>query len=672
MKGGGRGYWWWVRIVKEVAIKSQKYQRNQKPRNPKLLIYPTAFQFESTVTQMRLLFIHADYMEFETKKKTKFAEELTETTKKNRVEEALVIFTSVEKEDEGFKDEVVKRYMENLKEIADQLQINRVLIYPYVHLTNSPSSPAFAQEIVKELENAVRNHGYEVIRAPFGWYKSFNLKAKGHPLSELSREIRIEEGVKGGEEEEAVPEALKKEKELHSEWFVLTPEGELIKAEEYDFSANEELGIFYSYEVGKDRRVKGEPPHVKLMQELELVDYEPGSDSGNFRWYPKGFLIKKLLERHIANMLRDYGAMQVETPIMYDFSHAKLSKYLNRFPARQYLVKSDEKSYFLRFAACFGQYLMGHDMTISYKQLPLRLYELTHYSFRREQSGELSGLRRLRAFTMPDMHTLCKDLEQAKEEFKRQYQLSMRWMKDIGVEYEVAMRFVKDFFDENEDFAIGLTKMIGKPILLELWDERFFYFIMKFEFNVNDAMHNSSALSTVQIDVENTKLFDISYVDSDGTKKYPLLLHASIPGAIDRNLYAMLEREAMKIEKGGKGELPFWLSPTQIRLIPVSGEFIKDCESLANKINARVDIDDRDEKVSRKIRDAEKEWINMIIVFGSKEKESGELPVRLRSGEIKGCTVEELERDIKHRLSSYPFEGLTLPRLLSKRPVFRG
>jgi threonyl-tRNA synthetase len=612
---------------------------------------------------MRLLFIHADFMEFETKKKTKFAEELTEATKKNRVEEALVIFTSVEKEDEGYKDEVVRGFIKNLKEIADQLQINRVLIYPYVHLTNSPSSPTFAQEIVKELENAVRIEDYEVSRAPFGWYKSFNLRAKGHPLSELSREIRIKEGKAEGEEEEAVPEALKKEKELHSEWFVLTSEGELIKAKEYDFSANEELGIFYNYEAGKDRKTKGEPPHVKLMQELELVDYEPGSDSGNFRWYPKGFLIKKLLERYIADMLRDYGAMQVETPVMYDFSHPQLSKYLSRFPARQYLVKSDEKSYFLRF---------GHDMTISYKDLPLRLYELTHYSFRREQSGELSGLRRLRAFTMPDMHTLCKDLDQAKDEFKRQYVLSMKWMRDIDVEYEVAMRFVKDFYNENEDLAKELARIIDKPVLLELWDERFFYFIMKFEFSVNDALANASTLSTVQIDVENTELFDISFTDSDGTKKYPLLLHASIPGAIDRNLYAMLEREAIKIEKGEKPELPFWLSPTQIRIIPVSEEFSKDCEDLANELEARVDIDDRDEKVSRKIRDAEKEWINMIIVFGQKEKDSGKLPVRFRSGEIKEYKIDELKKDIKQRLSGYPLEGLTLPRLLSKRPVFRG
>jgi threonyl-tRNA synthetase len=611
-------------------------------------------------------------MEYESKKKTKFAEDIEDDKKKNRAEEVLVIFTSVESGDEGFSEELKKEYVRNLKEIADQLHINNVLIYPYVHLTSSPSKPEFARDLLKELEIAVKEEGYDVLRSPFGWYKSFVISAKGHPLSELSREIHIKEKDEKEGDKEKVSEAIKKEKELHSKWYVLTPEGELVLADDFNFSKYPELQIFYKYEVGKDRKAKGEPAHVKLMQELELIDYEPGSDSGNFRWYPKGFLIKNLLERHISKMLATYGAMQVETPIMYDYAHPQLSKYLNRFPARQYLVKSDEKNYFLRFAACFGQYLMGQDMTISYKHLPLRLYELTHYSFRREQSGELSGLRRLRAFTMPDMHTMCSDLSQAKEEFAQQYDLSMKWMENIEVDYEVAMRFVKDFYQENEDFANDLVSRIGKPVLLELWDERFFYFIMKFEFSVNDFHKNSATLSTVQIDVENTELFDITYVDSDGVKKHPLLLHASIPGAIDRNLYAILEKEAIKMKQGKKGRFPFWLAPTQIRLIPVSGEFIPDCEKIAVQLPARVDIDDRDEKVGRKIRDAEKEWVSMILVYGGKEKESGMLPVRFRSGEIKDYVVEDLIVEVNEKSKEYPFIGLTLPALLSKRPIFRG
>ena len=126
------------------------------------------------------------------------------------------------------------------------------------------------------------------------------------------------------------------------------------------------------------------------------------------------------------------------------------------------------------------------------------------------------------------------------------------------------------------------------------------------------------------------------------------------------------------MNQGQKGKFPFWLAPTQIRLVPVSDEFIGDCEEIARQLPARVDIDDRDEKVGRRIRDAEKDWVDMIIVYGGKEKESQRLPVRLRTGEIKDYTKDELEKEIKELLKGYPFEGLTIPMHLSKRPIFRG
>ena len=109
------------------------------------------------------------------------------------------------------------------------------------------------------------------------------------------------------------------------------------------------------------------------MKRLEIADYEPGSDPGNIRWYPKGRMIKSLLEQYVTARVAAYGGMEVETPIMYDFNHPSLKSYLNRFPARQYMLKSEDKELFLRFAACFGQFLMAHDAQISYKQLPIKL-----------------------------------------------------------------------------------------------------------------------------------------------------------------------------------------------------------------------------------------------------------------------------------------------------------
>jgi len=337
-----------------------------------------------------------------------------------------------------------------------------------------------------------------------------------------------------------------RQKQPRSEWLVVSPDGSIIKADDFNWKEHDDLRDFYRYESSGSREAKQAPAHVKMMQQLELVDYEPAADPGNFRWLPKGHLIKRLMEEHVSTMVRNYGGMQVESPIMYDLNHPQLSRYLERFPARQYQLLSGKKKYFLRFAACFGQYLIMHDMQLSYQHLPVRLYELTHYSFRRELAGELAGLRRLRGFTMPDMHTLCVDVEQAKAEFYQQYLLCKEWMKDLELDYVMAIRVVDDFFDQNRDFILDIVKDFGQPVLFERWKERSFYFILKFEFNVVDPQKKAAALSTVQIDVENAERFDIQYIDQDGKPKHPLLLHASISGSVDRNLYALLEQQAKK------------------------------------------------------------------------------------------------------------------------------
>src|SRR5262249_1592560 len=153
------------------------------------------------------------------------------------------------------------------------------------------------------------------------------------------------------------------------------------------------------------------------------------------------------------------------------------------------------KEYFLRFAACFGQYMIMHDMAASYRDLPVRLYELTHFSFRREQGGELAGLRRLRAFTIPDMHSMVRDVRMAKDEFLNQVKLCLRWLDDIGVECVPAVRFVRSFLDGHPDFVRELMKTIGRPALIEVWDERFFYFVTKFEMNFVDTAQKAACLS---------------------------------------------------------------------------------------------------------------------------------------------------------------------------------
>jgi len=599
------------------------------------------------------------------------AEEVVDSAKKGRLEEALCAFIAVEKFDEDDPDAVVAEARKQIADVAGQVKAAKIMIYPYAHLSSQLSTPGTAVRILKGLQETLTSD-YEVMRAPFGWYKAFTISCKGHPLSELSRSIRLGEG-------EVVSEALKSEAKAVSYWKVLDTDGSLIDADKFDFSGHENLKKFANYEISKARAVDRVPPHVELMRRLELVDYEPGSDPGNMRYYPKGRLIKSLLENYVLDRASDMGAMEVETPIMYDMEHPTLKKYLDRFPARQYQIDSDKKKLFLRFAACFGQFLMGHDMSISYKAMPLKMFEITRYSFRREQRGELVGIRRLRAFTMPDMHTLARDMKSAMDEFRKQYLASISLLKEVGIDladYEVAIRFTKDFYNENREFIEGLVDIVKKPVLIEMWDERFFYFVLKFEFNFVDTLDKASALSTVQIDVENAERYDITYIDEAGERQRPILLHCSPSGAIERDMYALLEKAARQSEQGKLPILQTWLSPTQVRIIPVAERHQARAQEIASELGFRTDIDDRDETVGKKIRDAGREWVPYVAVIGDEELASGQLSVTIRAESTPKSpakakmTVQDLRNRLTAETAGKPWRKLPLPVKLSERPKF--
>lgn len=628
---------------------------------------------------MKLLLIHSDFLEYEQKEKAiKSAEDVQK--EKKRVEDCLVVFTCVERCDEDSPAQAVAGAVKEIQDVANQVKAKKIVIYPWVHISSEPASAGASLKVLKELETSLGAE-YEVHRSPFGWYKSFTISCKGHPLAELSRKVKAGEAGK-----EEVSEALKKEETLKSEWFIIEPDGKMNKISikdgkiiGFDFSKHKKLEKLAKYEMQKSRLVKQEPPHIKLMKKLELVDYEPGSDPGNLRYYPKGRMIKALIEDWVTQKVLEYGVMDVESPIMYDFEHPSLKKYLNRFPARQYTIQTPNKKVFLRFAACFGQFLMAHDATISYRNLPLRMYELTKYSFRVEKRGELAGLRRLRTFTMPDCHAFCKDIGQAKEEMLVRFDLADEIQKgfDLGRDdFEFAVRVVKSFWNENKDYVVNLVKKWGKPALVEMWDKQFFYFVLKHEWNFVDALDKASCLTTDQIDVENSKTYDLKFTDADNKQKHLIILHLSPSGAVERVMYALLEKAYMQQKQGKNPVLPLWLSPTQVRLCPVSDKFNELCKEIADKIEkkkVRVDIDDRVESIQKKIRDAELEWVPFIVVIGEKEQKSNKLAVRFRaSGKVENMKPDDLIKLITKETKGKPYRPLPLPRLLTRRPVFYG
>lgn len=626
---------------------------------------------------MRLLQLHSDFIEYEPiAKEIRDAEEI-KSKAKVRLEDLVVAFVAVESADD---ENVAKEAAGEITKYLATVKCNRLLVYPYAHLSSDLAPPGVAAGLVRSVEAAAKESAGEVHRAPFGWTKAFQIKVKGHPLAENAKEIskQVDHEHAGhahapGEKESS---ALKAEEKLQSFWYILQPGGTMIPVKEYKFKKQDQnLQILANYETAKNRAVNQQPEHVRLMKKLAIADYEPASDAGNMRFYPKGRLIKSLIEQYVTRRVMEYGGIEVETPIMYDTKHPSLASYFNRFPARQYSITSDNKQLFLRFAACFGQFLMAKDFSISYKHLPVKLYELTRYSFRREKSGELVGLRRLRAFTMPDCHALCRDLDQAKAEFRKRFELSISVINNLGLDIEdveMAIRFTEEFYNENKEFIAELISRFDRPVLVEMWKERFFYFTLKWEFNYVDGLGKASALSTDQIDVENGERYGIEFVDEDGSKKYPIILHNSPSGAVERIIYALLEKSAKVSKTGGTPSLPLWLSHTQVRIAPVGREHLPFCEKLLADLEAgqiRADIDDRDETVGKKIRESETEWVHYTIVVGDKEINSGKLVVRDRvEGKQREMALQELIDEVKAQTKDKPFLPLNLPKYLSARP----
>ena len=461
---------------------------------------------------------------------------------------------------------------------------------------------------------------------------------------------------------------------------ILTPDGEEHPIDLREIAKNKDLlkdfkdPALIAYILAEElKRMPGkEPPSIDVMRALQLVDYEPAADSGHFRFYPLGTLIYDLLidwANEIA--LERLNAMKIETPLLYDWHQPDIREQGESFHERHYLVHvlyERGKEWVLRFAGDFGLFRMMKDAQISYKHLPIRIYELSK-SFRYERRGELVGLRRLRGFTMPDIHSFCGDLDGGWNEFQELYRSYDDLAKGTGIEYAVVFRCVEEFYSKHKDRIVELLKYSNKPAFIELLSEMKHYWAIKSEFQGIDSVGGNCQLCTVQLDVKDAKTYGIKYIDKDGSEKGCIICHSSV-GAIERWIYAILEK-ALKMKKP---QYPLWLAPTQVRIIPVSEEYLPFCEEICEKLiknNIRANIDDRPDTVAKKIRHAELEWIPYILVIGEKEKDTGLFIVRKRmEGARVQISLDEIMNEIKTQTAAFPFRKLAMPLYLSKWPVF--
>ena len=604
---------------------------------------------------MRLLLIHSDYIEYEAKKKTKMAEEASVLSDKET--EALTVFCAVESIDEEDLEGVILQGIEEIKKTAGQVNVDKIVVYPYAHLSSDLSSPETAVAVLNALKAGLEKEGFSVKRAPFGWYKSFKLSCKGHPLSELSKTI-----IPG---ETTVKPA---KKEVTHDWFVLTPDGKQHDTKEY--LDDSPFGCMVKKELGIATPVGGDPAHVDLMRGKELVDYEPASDVGCLRWMPKGKLIRDLLADYVLRMVLEYGGTPVETPVMYDLGDKAIFEHADKFGERQYRFKSNNRNMMLRFAACFGMFSIMRDMHISPNHLPMKMYELSTYSFRHEQKGEVIGLKRLRSFTMPDMHSLCLDMPQALKCFEEQLAMGWQTGRDFETKLVAAFRCTKGFYAEHEAWVKKIVKESDCPMLIEILSDRVHYWVAKIDLAAIDGQLRPIENPTVQIDVESSTRFNIKYHKEDGTPVHPPILHCSPTGSVERVMCAILEN----ISTQPVPALPTWLSPVQVRVVPVTEKHLAFAEELMTAINAaqiRCDMDDRNETMGKKVREAGMDWVPYVIVVGDEEVASKKLTVTIRrksqpnKPHKEQLTVDALIAAVKKDVEGKPFRPLYTPKKLS-------
>jgi len=609
---------------------------------------------------LRILQLHSNFIEYTPiKKETANAEEAQKKT--SRLDDVIVLFTCVE---EGDNETVAKQAINEVKDALQKLKANKILIYPYAHLSSNLAKSATALTILKAMEKYAREAGMETYRSPFGWNKQFTISIKGHPLAEQSKVI--------------VPAEKVKEKKKVKEWKIPKPEylilkvdGETADPEEYKFKKDEEdIKTLVEKEAFKKEAAGGEPRIVGILNRFGF-EWEPSSDSGHMRYGPKAALMVELAGDYAWQSVNELNipSFLIKGTNLFNLNVPAIREHADLFGERLYTIKVDNEEFILKYAACFQQFSMLKDWMISYKHIPFGMFEIAD-SYRLEQSGETLLGFRLRRFYMPDYHIFCRDLGQAKEMTLRVHEKIHEKVRELGNYYVSLYNLTKSFFDKNREFMKELVKTDKKPALLHFVPEEKYYWVINVEYHITDELKRSREIATVQIDMGNAKRFGIKYTNENMEESYPPILHIAVLGGIERYLYTVFDAAL----KQNVPSLPLWLAPTQARIIPISDKFIGDAKKIVDAMEkqcVRVDIDDRPFTMQKKVREAEMEWINYVIVIGQREIDSDVLPVRDRQvGKIRNMRLEQLIGEIRKKTVDKPFQTLTLPRELSKRPQF--
>lgn len=391
--------------------------------------------------------------------------------------------------------------------------------------------------------------------------------------------------------------------------------------------------------------------HNKLGRELKLFTTDEKVGQGLPLLMPKGAKIAQLLQRWVEDEEEKRGYVFTKTPYMAKSDLYKVSGHWDHYKDGMFVLGDEEKDaevMALRPMTCPFQYTIYNSEQHSYRELPIR-YSETSTLFRNESSGEMHGLIRVRQFTLADGHIVCRP-DQVEEEFKGSLELIKHIMSTLGIDGDISYRFSKWDPNNTEKYinnpeAWEETQVLMKGILdhleinyVEAEGEAAFYG-PKLDIQFKNVHGKEDTIITIQIDFALAERFDMTYIDKDGNKKRPYIIHRSSIGCYERTLAMLIEKYA--------GAFPTWLSPTQAIVLPISDKYNDYAESIVKDFkNAgiRIEGDYRAEKIGYKIREARLERIPYILVVGEKEAANNEVSVRSRkNGEEGAIPVSELK-----------------------------
>lgn len=578
---------------------------------------------------MKILTLHCDYIRFKALKKAlKDADELTEKQKEEiEVREPLVVLTAIEK---GDTKNTLSELLDAVKRTAKGVNTNTIVLYPYAHLSSNLAPPKLAQSMLKEAESELKkSKKYKVTRAPFGYYKSFELKCKGHPLSELSKIFGPSDSVKSSS-------------------------GELVEVEEYDIK---QLLREISRSKLDTSKLK-DNDHRILGQKLDLFSFNEVAPGAIF-WHDNGLFIYNQLVDFKRRLLKKFDYQEISTPQILDSKLFKVSGHWDHFKDHMLIAKYENRDMGVKPMNCPGGMLVYKARSRSYKDLPIRFAEFG-IDHRNELSGVLAGLFRLNRFTQDDAHIFCSK-EQIGQEVSHMLEMVRIIYKDtfgLSYSFELSTRPAKAMgdkkdWDDAEKILQDVLKKSKAKYKINKGDGAFYG--PKIDIHIKDSLGREWQCATIQLDMQMPKRFELTYTDKDNKEKTPFVIHRAIYGAVERFMGVLLEHL--------NGALPLWLSPRQVRVINFTDRNKKSAEQFVRELkkaipDIRIESDLEADTVQSKIRNAELMKTNYIIVIGDKEEKSKTLAVRPRGGKPKfGITQDAFIEDLRKELAE-PYKNL--------------